>query len=246
MAAVTAIISTGLAVGGAIKSFNDASKQQTAIDEANAAAEKSAAAASKKLEKNVYEGLDLNIKAFQRERYSLAGVASNLITAGQEGERGAGVMAGQVLQGVQKAEQNITDRQISSMENIEKIVADEESRLQKARVNLDLGEAQGAQLAARDAAAAKNASLTQGVTQLGQAGMSLYENSELYRQKKSPVQTSRVGGNDISNAVIANSPTRFGTNAAGQTVSLADQFKIDSSNSLFGNSLAGIADVSSL
>ena len=204
MAAVTAIISTGLAVGGAIKSFNDASKQQTAIDEANAAAEKSAAAASKKLEKNVYEGLDLNIKAFQRERDSLAGVASNLITAGQEGERGAGVMAGKVLQGVQRAEQNITDRQISSMENIEKIVADEESRLQKARVNLDLGEAQGAQLAARDAAAAKNASLTQGVTQLGQAGMNFYKSRELYRQKNPRTTALTNTGVNIRNDTLNN------------------------------------------
>ena len=200
--ATSTIISTGLAVGGAIKSFNDASKQQTAIDEANAAAEKSAAAASKKLEKNVYEGLDLNIKAFQRERDSLAGVASNLITAGQEGERGAGVMAGKVLQGVQRAEQNITDRQISSMENIEKIVADEESRLQKARVNFDLAEAQGAQLAARDAAAAKNAAITQGVTQLGQAGMGLYKSSELYGKGKDDPITGNP--NSLSEEAVLN------------------------------------------
>jgi|TARA_R110002124_G_scaffold53342_2_gene152850 hypothetical protein len=184
MAAVTAIVSTALAVGGATKSFLDASKQETARKEANAAADIAMNDARKKLDENFYEGLDINLKSFEQERNALAGVGQQLVQAGQEGERGAGAMAGRVMLGVQKAEQEITNRQIGSMENLEKLVAGEESRLQGQRVALDLGEAEGAQLAARDAAAAKNAAITQGVTQLGQAGMTLYENSELYGKGK--------------------------------------------------------------
>jgi hypothetical protein len=136
--------------------------------------------ARKKLDENFYEGLDINLKSFEQERNALAGVGQQLVQAGQESERGAGAMAGRVMLGIQKGEQDITRRQVDSLENLEKLVAGEESRLRDAKVNLDLGEAQGAQLAARDAEAAKNAGITQGVTQLGQAGMNLYENSELY------------------------------------------------------------------
>lgn len=184
MAAATAIIGTTLAVAGAAKSFSDASKQEKAGKEASAAADIAMNDARKKLDENFYEGLDINLKSFEQERNALAGVGQQLVQAGQEGERGAGAMAGRVMLGVQKAEQEITNRQIGSIENLERLVAGEESRLQRQRVNLDLGEAEGAQLAARDAAAAKNAAITQGVTQLGQAGMGLYKSSELYGKGK--------------------------------------------------------------
>ena len=120
MAAVTAIVSTALAVGGATKSFLDASKQETARKEANAAADIAMNDARKKLDENFYEGLDINLKSFEQERNALAGVGQQLVQAGQEGERGAGAMAGRVMLGVQKAEQEITNRQIGSMENLEK------------------------------------------------------------------------------------------------------------------------------
>jgi hypothetical protein len=205
MAAATAIIGTTLAVAGAAKSFSDASKQEKARKEANAAADIAMNDARKKLDENFYEGLDINLKSFEQERNALAGVGQQLVQAGQEGERGAGAMAGRVMLGVQKAEQEITNRQIGSMENLEKLVAGEESRLQGQRVALDLGEAEGAQLAARDAAAAKNAAITQGVTQLGQAGMGLYESSELYGQKKQPNTTVLTNtGVNIRNDTLNN------------------------------------------
>ena len=205
MAAITAIIGTTLAVAGATKSFLDASKQEKARKEANAAADVAMNNARKKLDENFYEGLDINLKSFEQERNALAGVGQQLVQAGQEGERGAGAMAGRVMLGVQKAEQEITNRQIGSMENLEKLVAGEESRLQGQRVALDLGEAEGAQLAARDAAAAKNAAITQGVTQLGQAGMGLYQSSELYGQKKQPNTTVLTNtGVNIRNDTLNN------------------------------------------
>ena len=179
MAAATGTI---ISLGGAAMSFAQASEKQKAIEEANAAADVAMNDARKKLDENFYEGLDINLKSFEQERNALAGVGQQLVQAGQESERGAGAMAGRVMLGIQKGEQDITRRQVDSLENLEKLVAGEESRLRDAKVNLDLGEAQGAQLAARDAEAAKNAGITQGVTQLGQAGMTLYENSELYDQ----------------------------------------------------------------
>ena len=53
------------------------------------------------------------------------------------------------------------------------MIAAEESALQKARVDLDLGEVQGAQLAARDAERNKNLALVSGVQSLAKLGQGI-------------------------------------------------------------------------
>jgi len=173
MAAATAIIGTGLAVGSSVMSFAQYSKQNKAQKEAEAAADKAMKEARAKLEENVYEGLDINLKSFERERDSLAGVGAQLVTAGQESERGAAATAGRIAMASAEQAQNIQDREIDALEQLERTIADEESKLQAAKVNLDLGEVQGAQLAARDAQEQKNLALTQGVQSLAQAGLGL-------------------------------------------------------------------------
>ena len=183
---MAAITGTVLAVGGAAMSFAQAAKQSRLQDEANAAADKAMAAARSKLEENFYEGLDINLKSFEQERDSLAGVGQAFVQAGQEGERGAGAIAGRAMLGLQEAEKDITTRQISSLESLEKLVAGEESRLRDEKVKLDLGEVQGAQIAASDAAKAEAAAITGGIQGLGSAGLSMLENSELYSKKKVP------------------------------------------------------------
>jgi len=177
MAAITGTI---LAVGQAGMSFAEAAKQSKLQDQANADAEKAMAAARSKLEENFYEGLDINLKSFEQERDALAGVTQNFIQAGQEGERGVGAVAGRAMLGLQEAQKGITNREISSLESLEKLVAGEESRLRDEKVKLDLGEVEGAQIAASDAAKAQAAAITGAAEGLGAAGTSMLENSELY------------------------------------------------------------------
>ena len=180
MAAITGTI---LAVGQAGMSFAEAAKQSKLQDQANADAEKAMAAARSKLEENFYEGLDINLKSFEQERDALAGVTQNFIQAGQEGERGIGAVAGRAMLGLQEAQKGITNREISSLEGLEQLVAGEESRLRDEKVKLDLGEVEGAQIAASDAAKAQAAAITGGAEGLGAAGLSMLENSELYGGK---------------------------------------------------------------
>ena len=180
MAAATAIIGTALAVGQAGMSFAQASKQAKAQKKAEQAADEAMKAARAKLEENVYEGLDINLKSFERERDALAGIGAQLVQAGQESDRGAAATAGRVAMAGAEQATNIQDREIDALEALEQTVAAEESRLQQAKVNLDLGEAEGAQLAARDAQEAKNAAITQGVQGLASAGLGLMENADLF------------------------------------------------------------------
>ena len=139
--------------------------------------------AKKELSKNFYSGLDINLKAYDQQRDSLAGVADRLVTAGQESERGAAATAGRVMLGAQEAEKEITTDQISAIENLEQSVAKEEARLSGLRSNLDLAEAEGAQQAAADAEAASNSAMTQGMTSLAGAGLSIAQGAELYGGK---------------------------------------------------------------
>lgn len=186
MAAATAIIGTALSVGSAGLSFAQYSQQNKAQKEAEAAADKAMKEARAKLEENVYKGLDINLKSFERERDALAGVGAQLVTAGQEAERGAAATAGRVAMAATQQAQNIQDREIDALEALEQTIAAEESKLQQARVDLDLGEVQGAQLAARDAERNKNLALMQGVQSLAQAGQSFmgdeYAGSEERKQ----------------------------------------------------------------
>ena len=177
MAAITAIVSTAISVGGAVMNFSQAAKQGELQRQAEIDGEKAYAEADAKLEENFYKGRDINLKSFEQERNAIAGLGDRLVTAGQEGERGAGAIAGRVMLGAQKAEQDITKRQIDSLENLEQLVAGE-SRLRDGKVNLALAQAEGAQIAASDAAknrAAANQSAIQG---LGAAGVGLMESQK--------------------------------------------------------------------
>ena len=189
MAAVTGTI---LAVGQAGMSFAEAAKQSKLQDQANADAEKAMAAARSKLEENFYEGLDINLKSFEQERDALAGVTQNFIQAGQEGERAVGAVAGRAMLGLQEAQKGITNREISSLEGLEQLVAGEESRLRDEKVKLDLGEVEGAQIAASDAAKAQAAAITGAAEGLGAAGTSMLENSELYGKDQETRKEARA------------------------------------------------------
>ena len=199
MAAATAIIGTTLAVGGSAMNFAQAAKQGDLRRQAEQDAEKAMDAARDRLEENFYEGLDINLKSFEQERNALAGVGQQLVQAGQEAGRGAAATAGRVMLGIQQGEQDITNRQINSLEKLEQTVAAEESRLSTLKARLDLGEAEGAQIAASDAAKNQAAAITAGVQGLGAAGTGLMESQKKLKgpktkDDKKPFGDTAVGG----------------------------------------------------
>jgi len=181
MAAITSAV---IGAGGVAMNFLQASKQNKLQQEAEADAEKAMAAARAQLEQNFYEGLDINLKSFEQERDALAGVGQQLLQAGQEAGRGAAATAGRVMLGMQQGEQDITNRQIDSLEKLERTVAGEESRLSTMKATLDLQEAEGAQQAAADAAKNQASAITAGVQGLGDITTGLQSAQELYGKDK--------------------------------------------------------------
>jgi hypothetical protein len=189
----TALTAAGLAVsaGSAGMSFAQAGKQRKLQREAEADAEKAMAEARKKLDVNFYEQL-----AIQKEPYELAREAAlvqgaEALQAGVEGEqRGAGAVAGRIQMAQNQQQADIRSAMGQEMMALEQARVAEESRLRDMGVRLDLAEATGAQLAARDAQQAAAAATTQGVQGIQSVGKQLVEIAPLYDK----TQGARIAG----------------------------------------------------
>lgn len=164
MGVATAVAIGGLAVSAAstIKSFSQASKQKKIQREAEAKAAVAMAEAKKRLAVNFAKNL-----SFQKEPYELA--AQNMLSmgamatqAGVESDRGAEVSAGKVQMAQNEGQAGIRSAMGQELTDINKQIINEDSRLADLGMQLNLGEAEGAQLAARDAEEARAAAITEG------------------------------------------------------------------------------------
>jgi hypothetical protein len=166
MAAFTTIAAgVGLAAtaGGTAMSFTQASKQKKLQREAESDAVKAMAEARKKLDVNFYEQLGIQKEPYELEREALLAAGAQATQAGVESERGAAATAGRVQMAQQQGQRQIAAAMGQEMLGLEKLAAQEESRLRDMGVGLDLEEAAGSQLAAREAARMSAAATTQGV-----------------------------------------------------------------------------------
>ncbi len=163
-------------------SFVQAGKQKKLAQDAQAAADEAFKKAEAQLDVNYFEQLGISKTPYDNQREAIAQQAAQAMEIGRESERGGAATAGRVLAQSNIAQQNITDKQTKDLEALNKLVATEESRLGTARANLSLEQSEGAGIAAAQAQNQQNQAIMSGVTGLANAGMSLYENSELYKQ----------------------------------------------------------------
>ena len=152
------IASAAIQAGTSAAGFAQAGKARKEMKKAEAEADAAMAAARKKLEVNYLAGLSIAKEPYELARENLLQRSAALTQAGVEGStRGAAATAGQVLMAgqAQAAQQRASMSQ--EMNRLQELAAREESRLQSARVDLDIGEAKGAQQAAADFQAAADA-----------------------------------------------------------------------------------------
>lgn len=184
MAAFTSIaagIGIASSLGGSAASFIQAGKQRKQIAEAEAAASAALAEAKKKLDVNVFEGMAIQKEPYELERMAALSAGAQAIEAGREGEeRGVAATAGRVQMAQNEQQAAIRAAMQKEMTDLEKLTTEEESRLQGLRANLDLQEAAGAQLAARDAEEARQKALQSGVSGMTDMLGSLAKFSSLY------------------------------------------------------------------
>lgn len=157
---VATAIALGTTIAQAGVSAAQAAKQSRMQKQAEAEAAKAVAEARKRLDINFYDKLSV-----KKEPYELAIEAGNVaaaqaISAGQESERGAAATAGRVMMADNDQQRKIATLYGQELMGLEKISADEDARLRDEQANIDLVQAGGAQLAARDAQEAKTAATT--------------------------------------------------------------------------------------
>jgi hypothetical protein len=178
MGVATAVAIGGLAIsaGTTAMSFMNASAQKSKQRAAEAAAAAAMAEAQKKLKVNFTDELAVKKEPYELQREAALAQGALAIQAGQESERGAAATAGRIQMAQNEAQGTIRTAMGQELTAIEEKNVAESSRLRDLGVQIDLGRAEGAQLAARDAQEAATAQTNQawqGVASTAQQGLNL-------------------------------------------------------------------------
>ena len=183
------LAAAGVQIVGSIFSFGEAKKQRDAMKKAQNAAAVAAAEAKKELSVNYMKGLSIAKEPYELEREALAQAGASALAAGVAGDpRGAAATAGRVVQAQQAGLARQRAAMSQEMSQLDRLVAQEESRLGTARAQVSLAEATGAQAAAQDAMKMRAYNMQQGFSQLG-GGLSGLATSGLLDGKKGSSQT---------------------------------------------------------
>lgn len=182
-AALAAIGSTAIAAGTTTASFIRAGKQKDLMRKAERDANRKMKEARKKLEVNYMDSLSIPLEAYEREMEALNVQAATLTQAAVEGDqRGAGAVAGRIAQAGQEAVSQQRTAMAKDLYNLEAATAEEAARLRDIGVSLDLGEVEGAQLAAADASRARADAINQGIKGIGNTLQSAMDAVPLYQK----------------------------------------------------------------
>jgi hypothetical protein len=206
MAALTSIaagIGIASSLGGAAMSFTQANKQQKLQEEAEAEAAKAMLEARGRLDINYMNALSVQKEPYELQREAMISQGTQATDAAQESERGAAAGAGRVQMAQNEAQGGIRTAMGKELTEIERLKVAEDARLRDLNVQLDLGEVEGAQMAARNAqemAAQATAQGFEGVTSAATQAANLVP---LYGYKKDTGYTVN-NGNPITSTFDPN------------------------------------------
>lgn len=197
---IAASVAIASAAGGAVMSFDAASKAKKKEARALAEVKNKMSEARKKLETNYMDVLAINKEPFERQREALLSAGAQALEAGIESERGGAATAGRLLAAQNEAQGQVRDAQSDRLFDLEAAQAEEDSRLRDIGVQLDLGEVAGAQDAAA-AAADKAAMMTnQGLQGVVNTAGAIGAAAPLYAKGGGARQANIVGRNSTQSA----------------------------------------------
>jgi hypothetical protein len=173
-AVVAAGIGAGTTLYGGAKSFSEASKARKRGEAAARASEKAIEEARRRVDVNAYEQLSIAKEPYELMRDALLTQGATGMQAGVEGEtRGAAATAGRVQMAQNLRQGEVRGEMGQRMDEINKLVADEDKRRQQQLAGIAMEEAAGAEAAIRDAEEDRAAYITQGVGTLGSIAQGL-------------------------------------------------------------------------
>jgi len=194
MAVATALAIGGIAISGAstAMSFAQASKQKKEQMKAEAAAAMAMAEARKKLDVNFAETLSIQKEPYELQREAMLSQGALAIQAGVESDRGAEATAGRVQMAQNVGQAEVRGAMGQELMGIEQQIVNEDSRLRDIGVQLDLGEVEGAQLAARDAQEARTQAMSEGFQGLTSTASQALDMVPLYLKTQGAKETSKL------------------------------------------------------
>ena len=167
-AVVAAGVGAGTTLYGGAKSFSDANKARKRGEAAQRAADKAIEDARKRVDVNAYEQLSIAKEPYELMRDALLTQGATGMQAGVEGEtRGAAATAGRIQMAQNLQQSQVRSQQAQQMDEINKLVAQEDARRQQQLAGIAMEEAAGAQAAIRDAEEDRANYIGQGVGTLG-------------------------------------------------------------------------------
>jgi hypothetical protein len=214
MGVATAIAIGGLAVTAAstTNSFIQAGKQKKAQRAAEAKAAEAMAEAKKRLEVNFAENRSIQKEPYEVAREAITSMGAQNIQAGVESDRGAEVTAGKVQMAQNLGQAEVRGAMGQEMTDIEKDIINEDSRLADLGMQLNLGEVEGQQLAARDAEENRAAAITEGMQGLQSMASQGLDMVPLFPKTGAARQTEKMKGSASKQGVTQ---TDFQKNVAG-------------------------------
>ena len=166
MAAITAAIASGIGIasslGGAAMSFSQANKQKKLQSQAEAEADKMMASARARLDVNYMDALSVQKEPYELQREAMIAQGAQTVDAAKESERGTAAAAGRVQMAQADVQGDIRTAMGKELTEIERLKVAEDARLRDLNVQLDLGEIEGAQMAARNAQEMASQATSQG------------------------------------------------------------------------------------
>jgi len=216
MAALTSIaagIGIASSVGGSVMSFTQANKQKKLEKQAVAEADKAMASARARLDVNYMDALSVQKEPYELQREAMLAQGAQTIDAAQESERGTAAAAGRVQMAQNEAQGAIRTEMGKELTEIERLKVAEESRLRDLQTQLDLGEVEGAQMAARNAAEMAAQATTQGFEGLTSAATQVANLVPLYA--KSGLDYTVNNGNNATSTLTSQMTPISGNPTAG-------------------------------
>ena len=200
-----ALGSLALTAGTTATSFAQANKQKKLQRKAEDAAKASMEAARKSLGVNYFEELAVQKEKYELEREATLQQAAGATQALQEaGAREVAAGLGRVGLATQEQQAKTRTAMGKELSDLQKMTAEEESRLRDVGVQLDLAEVEGAQMAAARAEEQRAQAIQEGITgamSVAQQGLSMVP---LYQQSMAAQRGAlgQMAGTDEGMALI--------------------------------------------
>ena len=185
--AVVGVVGAGISIGMSVSQANKAAAERR---KAENQAKKALGEAKRETEIMPMQELSLNLAAYEQSREAQQRGIQQVMSQAALDPRQAAAVGGRAMMAGIEGERGIRADQAKEMFELEKIKATERAEASDARKELAIGEAEGAQAAAADAAARQTAATTQAV-QAGVEGLGSAMN--LYSSVQGPYDSTASG-----------------------------------------------------